>query len=286
MTTEKIDTIQKALDYAIRDHENLKEISGYEIDGRVYNNYMSNEAFEEELREMKPEIRKQFDDAPGGELKQKRGRYGVYPPKMACFGSSSRFICNKLKDVKNIVFEYGLPTEVGGEAQLDAYIQAKKIEIFIEAKCREIYKEHYGKKAYKEVYEFLHEWNPKFDFNEENMTFYYNDEAITYFDLKQFICHFLGIAAAILQHKIRPEVRFLYLIYNPEKIADDINELYKDKISTIYKRAKTEIGYFEIWLFDAIVEFQKKHNLKISETLDYSFEFYVVDQDSCKEFIK
>ena len=42
MTTEKIDTIQKALDYAIRDHENLKEISGYEIDGRVYNNYMTN----------------------------------------------------------------------------------------------------------------------------------------------------------------------------------------------------------------------------------------------------
>ena len=142
MTTEKIDTIQKALDYAIRDHENLKEISGYEIDGRVYNNYMSNEAFEEELREMKPEIRKQFDDAPGGELKQKSGRYGVYPPKMACFGSSSRFICNKLKDVKGISFEAALATDVGHSANLDARTTLKEVDVLAEAKNREIYGSH------------------------------------------------------------------------------------------------------------------------------------------------
>lgn len=275
MTTEKIDTIQKALDYAIRDAEKKNKQSGYKIGERIYHNYMHNDVWDKYLQGIPDDIKNRIKKELAGK-----------PPHMASFGSSCRMAYNRLKKVKNIVFEYGLPTEVGGEAQLDAYIKAKKIEIFIEAKCREIYKEHYGKKAYKEVYEFLHEWNPKFDFNKENMTFYYNDEAITYFDLKQLICHFLGIAAAILQHKIRPEVRFLYLIYNPEKIADDINELYKDKISTIYKRAKTEIGYFEIWLFDAIVEFQKKHNLKISETLYYSFEFYVVDQDSCKEFIK
>ena len=238
MTTEKIDTIQKALDYAIRDHKNLKEISGYEIDGRVYNNYMSNEAFEEELREMKPEIRKQFDDAPGGELKQKRGRYGVYPPKMACFGSSSRFICNKLKYVKGISFEAALPTDVGHSANLDARTTLKEVDVLAEAKNREIYGSH-------RIVEVSEVYLPVFDKLQEFFTYTFEPskkgyvncifsakcKEIVHFDIKQLICHFLAIAAAVLEYKITTKtVRFVYVIFNPDEVKDNIVQSYQKKI--------------------------------------------------------
>ena len=293
MTTEKIDTIQKALDYAIRDHENLKEISGYEIDGRVYNNYMSNEAFEENLREMKPEIRKQFDDAPGGELKQKSGRYGVYPPKMACFGSSSRFICNKLKGVKGVSFEAALPTHVGHSANLDARTTLKEIVVLAEAKNREIYGSH-------RIVEVSEVYLPVFDKLQEFFTYTFEPskkgyvncifsakcKEIIHFDIKQLICHFLAIAAAVLENNITTKtVRFVYVIFNPDEVKDNIVQSYQKKILKQYNETLEEMGRFDMKkLFDAIYKFQRE-NLTKKRLIKYSgecaFEFCFADQDDC-----
>ena len=298
MTTEKIDTIQKALDYAIRDHENLKEISGYEIDGRVYNNYMSNKAFEEELREMKPEIRKQFDDALGGELKQKRGRYGVYPPKMACFGSSSRFICNKLKDVKGISFEAALPTYVGHSANLDARTTLKEVDVLAEAKNREIYGSH-------RIVEVSEVYLPVFDKLQEFFTYTFEPskkgyvncifsakcKEIVHFDIKQLICHFLAIAAAVLEYKITTKtVRFVYVIFNPDEVKDNIVQSYQKKILKQYNETLEEMGRFDMKkLFNAIFDIQKdrlKDRLDMSVEQTPNFEFYLADQSNCEEYFK
>ena len=93
---EKIDR-EKALDYAIRDYECKKfhVESGYKIGNKPpYWNYLSNGAWEKFKDSMKKVHRRQFEDADGGELKEKKGRWGICPPKMASFGSSSRFLYN------------------------------------------------------------------------------------------------------------------------------------------------------------------------------------------------
>lgn len=292
MKDEKFDRIQKAIDIAIRDAQNLEQISGYEIDGRVYNNYMSNEAFEEELREMKPEIREQFDDAPGGELKQKRGRYGVYPPKMASFGSSSRFIYKMLVD-KGVSFEASLPTFVGHSANLDARKTADEasLEIFAEAKCHEIYGSHRNEvnEVYKPVFDKLQEF---FTYTFEpskkgyvKCSFKVMEQEILHFDLKQLICHFLGISAGLLEGAIKSKkIRFVYLIFNPHHIKDRICDKYRKKILDQYDKTIEEINLFDMEkLFGAIFEYQRSQNKKISHNYEGDipeFEFFVADQSN------
>ena len=99
---EKIDR-EKALDYAIRDGEWKKfpVESGYKIGNKPpYWNYLSNDAWEEFKGKMKKAHLCQFEDADGGEMKEKKGRWGIYPPKMASFGSSSRFLYSVSKDIE------------------------------------------------------------------------------------------------------------------------------------------------------------------------------------------
>ncbi|MBQ8029333.1 MAG: hypothetical protein IJ262_08030 [Clostridia bacterium] len=84
---------------------------------------MSEEAFEN-LKASMPELaRKSYGEGSGSELEVRRdkNKNPKYPPKMAFFGSSSRFIYTlvheKMKD-ENFVFELQLPTKVGGTANL------------------------------------------------------------------------------------------------------------------------------------------------------------------------
>ena len=157
----KVDSKEIALDYAIRDYE-LKHLDkigyGYEIPAMPSRlNYLSNDSWKSFLKEMSPIHKAQFLDGDGGELKEKKGRYGIYPPKMASFGSSSRFIYNLSKNIDNFCFEKALPTRVGHTANLDGYLK-KDIDIFVEAKCREIYASHKKTKVndvYKKVYEHI-----------------------------------------------------------------------------------------------------------------------------------
>ena len=159
------------LDYAMRDKENASDETGYEIDGRKYDRYMSNEGWERYLAEMSEDHRKQYVDGDGGEIKEKRGRWGMYPPKMACYGSSSRIIYTLLRNVPSIEFEKKLDTQVGRHpANLDAYLRKGYTDIFLEAKCREIYSSHNKieiGKVYKPVYEYIKKDNKKFQYNDE-----------------------------------------------------------------------------------------------------------------------
>ena len=80
--------MQKTLDLSIKKTE-IGSLQGGYSTVKLYESYMSNDAWEDFIIEMKrnhPEAYKEYGAGSGGELKPK----GKYPPKMASFGSSSR----------------------------------------------------------------------------------------------------------------------------------------------------------------------------------------------------
>ena len=298
----KIDSKAKALDYAIRDYElkcnNLKY--GYETkEKKVYTNYLSNDSWNSFLEGMCPLHQGQYKDADGGELREKKGRYGFYPPKMASFGSSSRFIYRLSKDIDGFCFEKLLPTYVGPRpANLDGYCGSKGKDVFVEAKCREIYASHKNNKirnVYLDVYDCIAELHPCFSYvssplvdDYSSITFKYDKMCIEHFDIKQLICHFLGICANILENNANRNVSFVYLIFNPEfetnfnlssdveKYCESVNKTYKETIGEIEKLGDMK------WLFDAVMEYQRKKLGK--NDVDYDFSFSLADQNNYKNF--
>lgn len=282
--------LNKQLDAAIKKSENGTEEELYEtIEGKVYENYMSNEKWEAFLKEMKKEHLIAYVQGDGNEISEKQGRYGIYPPKMASYGSSSRMIYNLLKKVEGIHFEKQLPTKVGGTANLDGYLQRGETEIFIEAKCREIYTKHANidiKEVYDKVFEDIKSDNgfhyTKGDKETKtgylNYSFFYNKTRIVRFDIKQLICHFLGIAANYIKNKsAKNKICFIYLIYNPTDFKiKKLTEVYDDTIK--------EIELFKMNdLFNAIFDYQKKA-LNI-DTKAPEFEFKPADQSNIEEII-
>ena len=302
----KIDSREKALDYAIRDYE-LKDKdkfakSGYTIkkEKKTYWNYLSNDAWEEFKGKMKKAHLCQFEDADGGEMKEKKGRWGIYPPKMASFGSSSRFLYSVSKDIEGFQFEKLLPTRVGGSANLDGYIMRNDVDFFVEAKCREIYGSHKTveiSNVYEEIYKELHESYPEFSFKNNgkeddehfNCTFKFNGKEIIHFDIKQLICHFLAISANILENEnANKNIKFIYLIFNPNEVIEQVEkESYKKQIIEIYGDTKKEItDYFDMKeLFASVFKIQAGR-LGVEGKKYPSFKFHLVDQDKYKKIIK
>lgn len=282
--------LNKLLDAAIKKSENGSEEEVYiTIEGKAYENYMSNEKWEAFLKEMKKEHLIAYVQGYGNEISEKPGRYGICPPKMASYGSSSRMIYNLLKKVEGIHFEKQLPTKVGGTANLDGYLQRGETEIFIEAKCREIYASHTKidiGEVYKPVYEYIKQCNKKFGYSDEpskasnkfKCSFYYDGKQIIRFDIKQLICHFLAIVANYLKplngKDAMANIRFVYFIYNP-------NELGNEALDRVYAEAIGEISKNDIIeLFKAVFEYQKK-KLKIEKCMP-KFEFTWADQNDIK----
>lgn len=283
--------LQHKLDYAIRDKERKRYGEGYLVakSKSVYDRYMSNEGWERYLAEMSEDHRIQYEKGDGGELNEKRGRWGTYPPKMACYGSSSRIIYTLLRGVANIEFEKKFATQVGHTANLDAYLQTGYTDIFLEAKCREIYASHTKidiGDVYKPVYEYIKQCNKKFGYSEEpskannkfRCSFSYDGKQIIRFDIKQLISHFLGIAAGVLEGVIKDNIRFVYFIYNPNELGNEtLDRVYDDTINEIDKNDIIE-------LFKAVFEYQKK-NLTIEKEMPI-FEFVWADQNNIIDKLK
>lgn len=318
---EKMD-IAKALDFAIRDYELNNMIIGpsdvpyiikTENGKREYWNYMSNDSWESfKEHAMTIEHRNNYKDAKGGELDPRNSRWGMLPPKMASFGSSSRMIYCLSKDMPGFVFEKQMPTYVGHDANLDGYLLSDNTAIFVEAKCREIYSSHANldiNEVYKNVYNYIHEKNPKFGFDEEKSkeqncfkcTFHYDDKVIKHFDIKQLICHFLGITAALIDNKDNKiasnTIKFIYLIFNPNYNTDfshDAIKKYEKKLKDQYNESIKEIDKFGNmkWLFNSIMEFQVNENKKLKLTNEnlklpnYSFSFELMDQEKYKNYLE
>ncbi len=157
-----------ALDLAIRNKEEIE--FGYEINNnevqKKYDNYMSNAEWEKFINKMSESHKENFKDGNGGELEEKKGRFGLYPPKMASFGSSSRLIYDLSHDIEKFSFEKQLHTHVGGVANIDGFVCRGNEYIFVEAKRREIYggshKNEEISDKYEDVYEKINEIFPFF----------------------------------------------------------------------------------------------------------------------------
>ena len=259
---------------------------------------MSNEEWNSFLLTMDSVTRAEYEAGGGSELKEKNGR----PPKMASYGSSSRMIYNLSHENKSFVFEKQLPTTVGGKANLDGFLETPNKYIFVEAKCHESYssKKNSVSISYKKLYDYINEHakNFKIDMSPStcgrymNVTYFTGNAKIERFDIKQMICHLLGIATAILNGTLEnKKLSFIYLHYDPTKLAIDSNA--KSIIDSIYERTVSECNQIN-WsdLFRIILEFlayNKFSGVKTYEEIDEAvrnFSFNLVSQNTYSAYLK
>ena len=295
--------LNKALDEAIRIHETNKNsdiTAGYVVNGRTYPDYISNASWAEFCRDMQNNHKKAYENYKNGdgkELDERKVDANVYPPKMASFGSSSRFIYNLMKKDADFSFEEQLPTTVGGTANLDGFRKTETGYIFVEAKCREPYsvKNNICGQKYKALYDFITESDKtpltvdmdltKGKEHEMEVVFKYNNEEIKYFDIKQMISHLAGVGTAFLNGKYEiADIYFIYLLFNPTKILIG-NPKAKDQIEGIYNNVCNICNTINFKnLFEIILGFlQDKKELgkdkNISDIAE-NFSFVLCDQDS------
>ena len=250
--------LNKILDEAIRLHETESSnlTAGYVVNGKSYPNYVSNNSWTEFCNDMKanhPAAYDNYKNGDGKELDERNVGNNTYPPKMASFGSSSRFIYNLIKHDDSFKFEEQLPTTVGGTANLDGFKETSNSYVFVEAKCREPYSKKnkfYGQK-YFELYDFISESDntpitididlTKGKEHEMEVVFKCDSNTVEHFDLKQMISHLLGVGTAILKKEMYTDkpIKFIYLIYNPEPLVFK-NEKAKNEICNIYYQTCNE----------------------------------------------
>lgn len=309
-----------ALDYAIRDAEiknliidNAPLTYGYKINENTsFDNYLSKECFEEFKKHLSDKASVQYGKGGGSELKERKNKTKVVvaPPKMASFGSSSRMMYNTANSIIDIRskfdYEKKLHTTVGGTANLDGYVETDKHHIFVEAKCREPYgvKDNKIKSAYYNLYHSINQENIALTCkitnldgtpiieqpNDEYMLvdFYFDKHKIEHFDIKQMLCHLLGIGTKILKENlyIDRDIKFIYLLYNPQKL-DFADEDIKKTIINIRDKTCNESKVITKELFGVILKYLKDKrysNSKVNiDDIVNNFSFIVCDQDNFKE---
>ena len=229
--------------------------------------------FVKEMQEAKYErffIR--YDKGNGNELKAK----GTMPPKMASVASSSRFCYLALRDggdalggTGDVEVEHGCKIEgVKGTApQLDAYIENENI--FVEVKCHEIFDRHRMtmKSAYHDLLfgdnndfglDMKVSINSKNEFEIPASVFGANKN--TMFDLKQFICHLLGIDSNTKGKK----AKLVYLFFKP--LCKDEEE--SKQIEVVFEKLKGEIK--SVFESTPVNNFILKNNITLSAVAEYS----------------
>lgn len=293
--------ICKALDLAIMQKETSEKPSvkaGYRVDGRIYDNYLSNDcwkAFKSEMKANHAEAFKTYGLGGGKEMEERKSGDKIYPPKMASFGSSSRMIYNWMKDHKAFQYEKKLTTVVGGMANLDGYFENDEKRVFVEAKCREPYSSK--SKIVADVYQSLYTALSESDSNHLICTvepakkegkicvnFSAGDIPLNHFDIKQMICHLLGIANDALQSDDPRKIEFIYLLYNPEKLEFQ-EEKTKAKILRIYSLECKECAAveFQRLFLDILKYLQNVHKIgceRNAKEISEKFSFRICDQNS------
>lgn len=298
--------LNKILDLAIMkaETEAKPEIkSGYKVDSREepYENYLDNNSwniFVNKMKEENPAAYRRYSSGGGKELEERKVGKNIYPPKMASFGSSSRMIYNLAKDTDYFFFEEKLPTVVGGMANLDGFMETEDKCIFVEAKCREPYskKTSIVDRNYEKLYEYISNStktslvcqtedlkNPQKNAKKMKTIFLYDGKKINHFDIKQMICHLLGVAHEFLRgYSDIKKIKFIYLLFNPNLI--DIDDS-KEKIHKIYNETCDECNLIDFKaLFEVIVDYlQTERSVgkdKNKAEIVNNFSFRLCDQSN------
>ena len=297
-------TIAEKLDLAIKLKETGTTDGAYVVERRNGEKiskitYMTKEewtAFESDMKanSLQPNAHTEYGKGGGDELTEKNGR----PPKMASYGSSSRMIYNLSRNKAGFHYEDKRSTSVGGTANLDGFYDDKKGNryIFVEAKCREPYskKSNSVSTAYKDLYDFINtktSGNTKITMSPSkcgrymNIDYVVGKEKLEHFDIKQMICHLLGIATALLKGNLeRKQIAFIYLLYDPTEL--DIESDAKAEIDAIYEKTCYECNLIDFAeLFRVILEFLREIKFQgaiSDEELDdviLKFTFTLASQD-------
>lgn len=250
---------KKAFDEVIKSNLTKKEGEfsfGYDIQGKTYYHYYSNDAF----RFFCSEMEKNYEDAyeeyakgKGSELKERDSRYGTMPPKMASVGSSSRFCYLALRDGTaalggsgKVKFEYGckIDTIDGMPPQLDAFV--KDDLIFIEVKCHEIFDSHKITMS-RNYWQLIYGDNNQFGLTPASacdgekfdipLSVFGIEKTCTRFDIKQLLCHLMGVASYKGDGRTK---KLIYLFFKPLSDSNqvEINEVFdclKTEIDTIFQ---------------------------------------------------
>ena len=249
---------------------------GYEItkNGPTYSNYYRNDVFEKFKKEMQQpqylHFFKSYCDGSGSELKERKGRYGIMPPKMASVASSSRFCYLALRKLNEslggIEVEKGCPIPgISGTApQLDAYIPKKNT--YLEVKCHEIFDAHsitlksaYWDKLYGKGNDFgFVESSPtNSDHFSISPSVFGVQQNATMFDIKQLLCHLLGIAA----NSSTPS-ELVYLFFMPESTQ------YRSELRSLFAELSSEVS--AIFNSTPIRTFCKKNNIRLRAIVEYA----------------
>ena len=250
--------LNKILDLAIMRAELSEKPelgAGYTVKGREkpYENYLDNNSWKRLYDDMDKNHHSAFigyGNGGGKELEEHTSGAHTYPPKMASFGSSSRMIYNLAKDTDGFCFEEKLPTTIGGTANLDGFKKTTDKCIFVEAKCREPYskKSSEVERKYQNLYEFISGSSkttvtciisdladPKKNATKMNVKFKSRSIEINNFDMKQMICHLLGIATAFLNGKYDDITQELQqrMKLSAEEFDFETAALWRDRINSL-----------------------------------------------------
>jgi len=261
-------------------------------DNKIYDCYYRNAIFDVFVDSMSQEHYNRYMDGNGGELVEKKGRYGYVPPKMASVASSSRFIYLSLKDdsgkkmglfESNIEIDGRLTFEdkltiniVGAHPNIDATYKTNAKSLYFESKCHEIFDSHvwawtnsyfvdgvfYGKdkkslqlNQINERPHFIN--NIEIDKNKKSLDktkFGLRDTESLKLDFKQFVCHLLGIA-----NTKAPNKELIYLFYKPNALNNSYEES-KD-FNKVFKQLE---GQFESFCqSECISNYCKRNYIKI-----------------------
>ena len=290
-------TITEIFDRAKKQLDGGDLSAGYIVNGHTFHNYYTNQEWQEYVDRMPREVKTQFDDGKGGEMQEYPRNGIVYPPKMASYASSSRFMYSQGQQFDGFAYEKQLSTGLGGyPANLDGYLKSKNV--FVEAKCHEFY--NYSRPELRKGHRMLLEGiipmlDGKLDYDRSKDTLYlfWENKDSGYFDFKQMLCHLCGIANMVLGGDEKT-VNFIYLAYRPSKelliFVDDpsdrqqILDLFNDEM----EMAKT-IDFKLI--YKAILHYfnqRKKYGYSEDEIskMASSFSFTFCTQDNFKSVVE
>lgn len=282
----KFDLAKKEFDIKNHTYAGGTQQSGYIVEGRKpYLAYRTKEEWALDLDKIP------FKDRYKGGGNELIG----CPPPMASYGSSSRYILfESLGNFPDFLPEESLKTKFGGCAKVDGYLSEHNT--YIEAKCREIYVSPATKwnDTYIPLFNHLTEMMPNVFAFEKRLSkkgnpyidFSLEHRKLQGFDIKQILCHLLGIINRY-KDNCDTKVSFIYLLYNPSCLSPFLNN-NKQKIEDKYKieidEATTFGNHYKEFVFH-ISRFMKIAE-DAAETLSHNFTFLIYDQYKYRNFAK
>ena len=262
---------------------------GYKL-SKEYELYYSKNEFESFLTDMQcnyPSAFEKYDSGKGSELKEQYVCGVARPPKMASVASSSRFCYLALRDGGDgfgcngaVEFEKGCEIKGirGNAPQLDAFFSES--EIYIEAKCHEIFDKHtiVMSEKYRDL--ICDEENgfglgvcicadgKNFEISPSSLGI---DKDSTIFDIKQFLCHLMGIAC---EKAPDDTAKLVYLFFKP-KTKD---EKVQAEIDMLFENLKCEIE--TLFECDKIKNFISKNKIILEAVAEYSDVMETLNKDN------